>query len=248
LKFQEFIKKLQHLSETKKIIIIFAVVAMVAPILGYFWFSSASYHISKIGEPVNSVNLPSIDLPNLDNILPDTDQAQTADSSAKDISTADWKTYTNAQYGFEIKYPPYLEPAETGIPDASIKFINKDQNVNINWVFFGLTPNTDNSLFDEQVQRVQEGEKSGYEKGGIVRILNNFYVEDKKAITYETIGWPSHIPSVDTIIEYKNGVITLQIYGQNEINIDNLNRKDFSEYSDLENINNQMLSTFKFTQ
>ena len=32
-------------------------------------------------------------------------QNETADSSAKALATADWKTYKNGEYGFEFKYP-----------------------------------------------------------------------------------------------------------------------------------------------
>ncbi len=109
MKLQESIKKLQALPEAKKKIIFFTVMSISAVILLFFLFQSTKSNLSKIVESVKSVDLPKIDFPqgasnNLSNIkdaLNGVSQA-VADSN---LQTDSWKTYTNTEYGFEIKYP-----------------------------------------------------------------------------------------------------------------------------------------------
>ncbi len=107
-KIRNFIVKLQALPEAKKKIVFFSVMAIVVLIVGVWGFFATKNNIGKIGESVKNINLPKFDMPQDSGVsMPSVNgsQNQTADSSAKDLSTADWKTYANTEYGFEIKYP-----------------------------------------------------------------------------------------------------------------------------------------------
>ncbi len=122
---KEFIAKLQNLPETKKKIIIFTVVIISALIMGFFWVTSTASKISQLGESLKSVDLPKIDLPKIDlpNIQTNTQVNNTpvpTPTPTPENQTADWKTYTNAKYGFEMKYPPNLSVKENS---SNINFI-----------------------------------------------------------------------------------------------------------------------------
>lgn len=232
MKFQEFIKKLRNLSETKKIIIIFVVVAMVAPVMGYLWFRSASYHISKVGESVNSLDLPNIDLPNLDNMLPDAEQTQTIDSSVKNVSTADWKTYTNTEYGFEFKYP---QDEETDNP-------SQDSLIVFNNVVFKIWDNLEKLKIEDYLKKACDLYWNKYHGKGISPTI----CQDSQDIYY----------NIEPLsIENING---FSIYFEDESISGGKNRFGFiilspdeSYVIDIsylkEDIFNKILSTFKFT-
>ena len=119
MKISNFINKLRGLSETKKKIIIGVIVVFFALIMGFFWFMSTAKYISKFGESVNSIDLPKIEFPNLD--FPDNNQPDNADEATE---IADWKTYTNSEYGFEMKYPQDWDARDYNRDDIS--FIKPD--------------------------------------------------------------------------------------------------------------------------
>ena len=60
-----FILKLQALPENKKKIILWAIVVVLATVMGFFWITGAINSFSKIAESAKSVKLPTIDLPKM---------------------------------------------------------------------------------------------------------------------------------------------------------------------------------------
>jgi len=167
----------------------------------------------------------------------------------EEMDISNWETYRNEEYGFEIKYPSFFSLEPSGRPNEVIKFTNNNDNFNINWVKFGVYLSIKGPIsFDDVLETIDKNIELGYERGGIVRILNTSLVSDKRIITYESIGWPSRIPSITSIIDDDNIEVTLvlDIYGRREINIENIKKGDFSQYLDLEVFNSKMLSTFKF--
>jgi len=109
MNLKESLEKLQNLSDNKKKIVLWTVVGVLAVIMGFFWVRGAVDSLSKIGDVAKSINLPSIDLPAMPStdILKNTPQAdQTLEPTPNEIEG--WKTYTNTDYGFEIKYPGNL--------------------------------------------------------------------------------------------------------------------------------------------
>lgn len=55
-----FIEKLQNLPDKHKKIILWAVVALLAAAMLFFWFNLAKKRISKLGETVQKIEAPQI--------------------------------------------------------------------------------------------------------------------------------------------------------------------------------------------
>ena len=68
MNFRPHIEKLQALPESKKKIILWSVVAVLAVIMGFFWVRGAINNFSKIGESIGEIKMPQIntsDMPSL---------------------------------------------------------------------------------------------------------------------------------------------------------------------------------------
>jgi len=96
-KIKDFIVKLQGLDEKQKKIIMWTIVGILGIIMGIFWIKSTLYKIENMGE----INL---NLPQFENIEIKNTEVQT--------DFTNWQTYTNEEYGFEIKYPKDWTPRE----------------------------------------------------------------------------------------------------------------------------------------
>ena len=100
MNLKEFITKLQNLPEHKKKIVLWAVVGILAVVMGFFWVRGAMDKFSKFGQSPNPLNLPSINMPSLDLL-----QTTTPSNQNPVVQIANWKTYLSSEYGFEIKIP-----------------------------------------------------------------------------------------------------------------------------------------------
>ena len=56
------IEKLQGLSDIKKKIILWTVVAVLAIVMGFFWVKGTIRTFSQISQSVKNVNMPSLDI------------------------------------------------------------------------------------------------------------------------------------------------------------------------------------------
>lgn len=167
----------------------------------------------------------------------------------KKDETTNWKTYTNTEYGFEIKYPSYFTLDESGRPDLGIHLKNNNKDMNIDWVWFTSYVSMRGPItFDNVLLEIKSSQECKYESCGTTRILKSFTIDNKRAITYEGVGWPSRIPSITTVVEHDNGSVMLEVYGKKEISVESLKQEDRSDFTDLEKINNEMLSTLTFTK
>jgi hypothetical protein len=147
--------------------------------------------------------------------------------------TAGWKTYTNAQYGFEIKYPDILSPS------VSISTSNGDKT---------LIPF--NKYLNDIQSNIESEKNENSDKKLFYKITKNFELFGKKAFTYEYTGSPARVPSLETLVDL-DGVYVLRIfvYARGVLaDVKKLEKNDYSDFRDLENINNAVLSTFKFTK
>ena len=57
-----FITKLQVLPDKQKKIILWTIVAVLVIVMGYFWIRGTMNSLQKIGESVNQINPPQIEL------------------------------------------------------------------------------------------------------------------------------------------------------------------------------------------
>ena len=60
LKIKNWLEWLRGLSDTKKKIILWTIVAIAAAIMGYFWVKSAINNFKKINESVRQIELPNV--------------------------------------------------------------------------------------------------------------------------------------------------------------------------------------------
>jgi len=90
-KIKDFIEKLRSLEEQQKKAILWSVVILLGVIMGIFWIRGAINNLQKIGENMGQIEFPEIQ------------SSKTSDTTTD--QTLDWKTYTNEEYSFEIKYP-----------------------------------------------------------------------------------------------------------------------------------------------
>jgi hypothetical protein len=144
---QEYIKKLQSLSELKKQIILWTVVGVFAIILGFFWVKSSIDNVRKIQQSLTSLNLPKIDLqadgnnaiPNIADVA-NSPQAKAVGDALQSLAASqitDWQTYTNTAYGFQVKYPQNLLIKETILSDGFTSERFEDSGHYPFWLSFG---------------------------------------------------------------------------------------------------------------
>ena len=60
-----FLEKLRRLPEGKKKIILWAIVIVLAVIMGFFWIRGAIDNISKINQDFQNIKMPDINIPDM---------------------------------------------------------------------------------------------------------------------------------------------------------------------------------------
>ena len=69
MQFKEYLTKLQGLSDKQKKIVLWTVVVVLGLIMGFFWIRGTMNRLSGIGNQLGQVQLPQIDIPDVDSIL-----------------------------------------------------------------------------------------------------------------------------------------------------------------------------------
>ncbi len=84
-KIRNFFEKAQNWPDNKKKIVLWAIVAILAVIMGFFWVRSAINNFSKIGESMGNIELPKIDTSDMPQ-LPDLSALENIDISDEEIA------------------------------------------------------------------------------------------------------------------------------------------------------------------
>lgn len=213
MNFKDFLAKLQNLPDNQKKIILWAIVGVLALTMGIFWIRGALNSINKIGESVSQIKLPEVQTPD----------EEAPSFEALTDPTADWKTYKNTDYGFEIKYPNGWS-VEEDLPNKNflVKFSEIDNYPVLNIRF--LSEDYSKVLAQEE-KRLAEWSKDSPEG------LNS----GEKDITFSEVPakefyYFSPIGATEQLILVKKDNLTLQV-------------KSFSN-----SVLDPILSTFKFIE
>ena len=164
--------------------------------------------------------------------------------------TADWKTYRNEEYGFEIKYPPYWkisEDIDVGIggtyrPDANRVTFPNSEPVNIQieyWTKLGEGMNTLQDWIEARKDALTNPIRNF---GGVVKVFE--FKEEN--ITLDNLS----AKKISVTNLSKGGKFRyIQIYAQRKEQMYEISTQiPFDQQNVALPIFNQMLSTFKFTE
>ena len=62
-KIKNYLEKLRALPDKQKKIVLWTIVSILVLVMGYFWIKSAADKLNKLGENVNQIKLPEIQVP-----------------------------------------------------------------------------------------------------------------------------------------------------------------------------------------
>ena len=147
----------------------------------------------------------------------------------EDVDTSNWKTYTNIQYGFEFKYPDFLQPALKGNgsvnerPVRSISLVDKSKPLT-ELMHFQIDSNGN---------------------------LNGLNIEDWYADQIKNIDKSKPIPKTDIIVNGKSAIkLDYSPFGSAQYHVIVLLKKDifYINYPVNNETFEKILSTFKFNE
>jgi len=212
-KIKKILEKLQNFPDKKKKIILWTIVVVLALIMGIFWVRGTIDKVKYIGKSVSQIKIPEVQtsLPALE-------------------STADWQTYTNDKYGFEIKIPKdwIIQEVSNGLNLTTDALLKEKQKNHICLTQHGT--NCDAGELPYAVAYFQFMAKDG-DKYSADDLVNGISM-----VQLGGIDWH----------RYATGGMLSDIHFR--ITNDKVEGYDFDVYMDTdENIMKTVLSTFKFT-
>ena len=150
--------------------------------------------------------------------------------------TVDWLTYRNEEYGFEVKYPEDFE--EYGYEKKSDSFSAQSKktrySIHINVV-------TGKSSFREYLLEIEDIRAKAYGGGPSVTVLRKqeMNILDKPAMHQEIQSLAATLPGIETFIDITpKMIISISVRGGDWD----------SSFESLRELNNQILSTFRFIE
>ena len=153
-----------------------------------------------------------------------------SETQVKDDETANWKTYKNAQYGFEVKYPP-----QWGVEDRKTEFIISDGSLN----FYIIPSNAGRGTY------FTETRKSSIDVSNVKGERTNF-LTDNKEVFISMINFPNYNKN-----GWSYGYLELSASGSPELEVDTIVSEETGKQSVKGKVENfevldQILSTFQF--
>lgn len=88
--FRAYLEKLRGLSDNQKKTVLWTAVIILAIIMGIFWFRATINRFSNFDGKLLNIQFPEIEIPEM---------------QISGNETADWQSYINEEYGFEIRIP-----------------------------------------------------------------------------------------------------------------------------------------------
>ena len=150
--------------------------------------------------------------------------------------TANWQTYRNEEFGFEIGYPTEFDI--WGVSDRGISVIRRiggkprlTVGISVISAFGSLAE------YLEHVKEVREFADEGQPSVYVIKERSNITVSGKRAFEQEIVGAASALYTIETFIEISPDLIISVI-----VRDDDGNAIDDS----LRDLNDQILSTFRF--
>ena len=172
MKNNQYIRRVQYKKDFAGLVLIGVIVVLVA-IGGYFiWFR-------KINETTQNQNLTTTS--------PEVKNPESRTSTLKTIiknETADWKTYTNSKYGFELRYPSDWSLKELY---NALWFENKNGKQVVQMMFW--LRDIDNNTLENYI-KLSAGKENSRSGEDVPKSINNIYFE-KIINTEETLGYIS---------------------------------------------------------
>jgi hypothetical protein len=146
------------------------------------------------------------------------------------LSTFNWKTYTNTEYGFEFKYPNNWsvknENGGVGLTGPELAELQANNEIEIRAFDIGIFIKNTNQSADDYSKNIDKGWYESYKSKTKIKI------DSRDAIKYSDVDAKvAHFPLIAIFIQDKNRIVQIHMeYG------DDAERQIFD----------QILSTFKF--
>lgn len=129
-KILQYLKKIQDFPESTKKYILWSIVVFLALIMAGLWIRNVVNVLPDLSKTAQQIELPEELMPS---------------SQPLKIDATAWKTYTNKDFGFEIKYPADLKYRERKMSSAEInnQIVKDDPGHKVFELVFAKDPKAD---------------------------------------------------------------------------------------------------------
>ncbi|HEX9722076.1 MAG TPA: hypothetical protein VGA53_02325 [Candidatus Paceibacterota bacterium] len=200
--------------------VVVGVVAAVLALGGFLLWQNVSNQVTHTPDP-SPAPAPSL-------------QPQAIDNEQSEIDTSGWQTYRNDEFGFEVKYPAYLNDINEGVNKESFSARSGDDPI------FSIKVISNEPSLEDYLKRFNDSRTAEHTEFDPVVILKEgaTHVGIYGAIQYETAQYAAPSFSIETYLQGTNGTIVRLTTTRLDKDIDDSMRQ----------LNDQILSTFRFVE